>query len=599
MEFFTETSQIDSSSTLDIDNSEPETAVFSSSSAILTADHAKINNTSSSTKIRIPPTLDPPHQFHRLSRSNSSNSLSAILGDRRGIVKREISKEGVHSAQEFINSNPFFNSSKAHIEHLSLLASSRAPHLHFNQSRQLQSLQQSNISLASSHPYLSHSTPMVPLVASAAFGSWQSIDDCFSNAPPVPPIATSSATHRRPPHPLVQIESAAIGVKEDLVVDNSLSTPVGADSTAATNSMSSSSASQHPNTEYLDDDILHAANLLFNTFNHAKYFYNSSLRVSSSSSPCLSSAITSSSTNRAPSPSLFIKQKPTSIGNRRSSSASANKTSVTRMKIKKTSRTADVSSSESEDVSVNDSHDDEYTSTSTKRVRINVQRSSTSYKRVAGTSNSTPARHSASNSPKKRGGSSSSTRSTAAIVAAAASGKVAREETPPSVSVQSTQSLIVTGNRRSRDSVAAAKLSSSISGTPPYESASVIAALKAKRSNGGGSGVEGCNSHKKNKPATGNSARSGSATSISSTTLATQNPSLPSSQRGSISSSASSNSSTTNSSNHEVAKAIPGKVCGYCAATITPMWRHGPPSCPDLCNKCGVKYMRGRLSLYC
>lgn len=38
-----------------------------------------------------------------------------------------------------------------------------------------------------------------------------------------------------------------------------------------------------------------------------------------------------------------------------------------------------------------------------------------------------------------------------------------------------------------------------------------------------------------------------------------------------------------------------GKRCSYCSATTTPMWRHGPEGYPDLCNKCGVKYMRGRI----
>ena len=43
------------------------------------------------------------------------------------------------------------------------------------------------------------------------------------------------------------------------------------------------------------------------------------------------------------------------------------------------------------------------------------------------------------------------------------------------------------------------------------------------------------------------------------------------------------------------------RTCNYCSATTTPMWRHGPPEYPDLCNKvfilikCGVKWMRGRL----
>ncbi|KAJ3093227.1 hypothetical protein HK102_000028 [Quaeritorhiza haematococci] len=37
------------------------------------------------------------------------------------------------------------------------------------------------------------------------------------------------------------------------------------------------------------------------------------------------------------------------------------------------------------------------------------------------------------------------------------------------------------------------------------------------------------------------------------------------------------------------------KACSFCRATSTPMWRHGPPEYPDLCNRCGVKWMRGRL----
>ncbi|KAJ3040457.1 hypothetical protein HDV00_010894 [Rhizophlyctis rosea] len=38
------------------------------------------------------------------------------------------------------------------------------------------------------------------------------------------------------------------------------------------------------------------------------------------------------------------------------------------------------------------------------------------------------------------------------------------------------------------------------------------------------------------------------------------------------------------------------RVCNRCFSDDTPMWRHGPPEWPDLCNKCGVKYMRGRIS---
>jgi hypothetical protein len=37
------------------------------------------------------------------------------------------------------------------------------------------------------------------------------------------------------------------------------------------------------------------------------------------------------------------------------------------------------------------------------------------------------------------------------------------------------------------------------------------------------------------------------------------------------------------------------RQCSYCGTTETPMWRHGPPSHSDLCNKCGMKYMRKRI----
>jgi len=37
------------------------------------------------------------------------------------------------------------------------------------------------------------------------------------------------------------------------------------------------------------------------------------------------------------------------------------------------------------------------------------------------------------------------------------------------------------------------------------------------------------------------------------------------------------------------------KRCDYCSATTTPMWRHGPVGYNDLCNKCGVRWMRGRI----
>ncbi|KAI8809509.1 hypothetical protein BJ742DRAFT_226494 [Cladochytrium replicatum] len=42
-------------------------------------------------------------------------------------------------------------------------------------------------------------------------------------------------------------------------------------------------------------------------------------------------------------------------------------------------------------------------------------------------------------------------------------------------------------------------------------------------------------------------------------------------------------------------KANSSRRCTYCFATTTPMWRHGPPGYPDLCNKCGVKWMRGKI----
>lgn len=35
--------------------------------------------------------------------------------------------------------------------------------------------------------------------------------------------------------------------------------------------------------------------------------------------------------------------------------------------------------------------------------------------------------------------------------------------------------------------------------------------------------------------------------------------------------------------------------CSYCSTMKTPMWRHGPDGFSDLCNKCGVKWMRGRI----
>jgi len=35
--------------------------------------------------------------------------------------------------------------------------------------------------------------------------------------------------------------------------------------------------------------------------------------------------------------------------------------------------------------------------------------------------------------------------------------------------------------------------------------------------------------------------------------------------------------------------------CSYCSISSTPMWRHGPPSHPHLCNSCGVKWKRGKI----
>lgn len=37
------------------------------------------------------------------------------------------------------------------------------------------------------------------------------------------------------------------------------------------------------------------------------------------------------------------------------------------------------------------------------------------------------------------------------------------------------------------------------------------------------------------------------------------------------------------------------KVCEYCKATETPMWRRGPSGCGTLCNKCGVKWRSGKI----
>jgi hypothetical protein len=37
------------------------------------------------------------------------------------------------------------------------------------------------------------------------------------------------------------------------------------------------------------------------------------------------------------------------------------------------------------------------------------------------------------------------------------------------------------------------------------------------------------------------------------------------------------------------------KQCTYCGSTSTPLWRHGPPESPRLCNSCGVKWKRGKI----
>eukprot|EP00842_Homolaphlyctis_polyrhiza_P006495 jgi/Hompol1/6847/HPOL_001316-RA len=37
------------------------------------------------------------------------------------------------------------------------------------------------------------------------------------------------------------------------------------------------------------------------------------------------------------------------------------------------------------------------------------------------------------------------------------------------------------------------------------------------------------------------------------------------------------------------------RICEYCQATETPMWRRGPSGKSTLCNKCGVKWRSGRL----
>ncbi|OAJ40806.1 hypothetical protein BDEG_24506 [Batrachochytrium dendrobatidis JEL423] len=37
------------------------------------------------------------------------------------------------------------------------------------------------------------------------------------------------------------------------------------------------------------------------------------------------------------------------------------------------------------------------------------------------------------------------------------------------------------------------------------------------------------------------------------------------------------------------------RICQYCGTDSTPMWRHGPKENDPLCNKCGVKWKRGRI----
>ncbi|KAI9204620.1 uncharacterized protein BJ171DRAFT_98740 [Polychytrium aggregatum] len=86
-------------------------------------------------------------------------------------------------------------------------------------------------------------------------------------------------------------------------------------------------------------------------------------------------------------------------------------------------------------------------------------------------------------------------------------------------------------------------------------------------------------------------------------TLSQSSLSSASSQRRSrkMRTSKSSSSSLDEGSRRKGADSSPPKPaqaqrhCHYCMATQTPMWRHGPPEYPDLCNRCGVKYMRGRL----
>lgn len=37
------------------------------------------------------------------------------------------------------------------------------------------------------------------------------------------------------------------------------------------------------------------------------------------------------------------------------------------------------------------------------------------------------------------------------------------------------------------------------------------------------------------------------------------------------------------------------RKCHYCAVTSTPMWRHGPGYYTNLCNRCGLKWKRGKI----
>ncbi|KAI8836976.1 hypothetical protein BJ741DRAFT_604698 [Chytriomyces cf. hyalinus JEL632] len=41
----------------------------------------------------------------------------------------------------------------------------------------------------------------------------------------------------------------------------------------------------------------------------------------------------------------------------------------------------------------------------------------------------------------------------------------------------------------------------------------------------------------------------------------------------------------------------PPRKCAYCRTIVTPMWRHGPLGFERLCNSCGVKWKRGKITL--